>query len=107
MAIWFKNYTLEDIKIPPTGIDEKLGIEIVEIGSDYIICKMPVDERTKQPMGLLHGGASCVLAESTASIAAFLVIDPKKKSVVGLNLLANHLKSARNGFVYALSLIHI
>ena len=45
MAIWFKNYTLEDIKIPPTGIDEKLGIEIVEIGSDYIICKMPVDER--------------------------------------------------------------
>ena len=75
MAIWFKNYTLEDIKIPPIGIDEKLGIEIVEIGSDYIICKMPVDERTKQPMGLLHGGASCVLAESTASIAAFLVID--------------------------------
>ena len=62
---------------------------------------MPVDERTKQPMGLLHGGASCVLAESTASIAAFLVIDPKKKSVVGLNLLANHLKSARNGFVYS------
>ena len=101
MSIWFKNYTLEDIKIPPTGIDEKLGIEIIEIGSDYIICKMPVDERTKQPMGLLHGGASCVLAESTASIAAFLVIDPKKKSVVGLNLLANHLKSARNGFVYA------
>ena len=63
---------------------------------------MPVNSKTKQPLGLLHGGASCVLAESTASIAAFLVVDPKMKTVVGLNLLANHLKSIKDGYVLLL-----
>ena len=62
---------------------------------------MPVNENTKQPMGLLHGGASCVLAESVASFAAFLCIDPKLKTVVGLNLYASHLKSAKSGYVFA------
>ena len=101
MAIWFTDYSNLDLNQGYVGLDKHLQIEFLEIGEDYLLAKMPVNENTKQPMGLLHGGASCVLAESTASIAAFLVIDPKKKSVVGLNLLANHLKSARNGFVYA------
>ena len=101
MSIWFKEYKIEDIQIPPVGIDELLEIEIIELGNDFIKTKMPVNSKTKHPLVLLHGGASCVLAESTASIAAFLVVDPKKKTVVGLNLLANHLKSVKEGYVYA------
>ncbi len=66
MSIWFKDYKIEDIQIPPVGIDELLEIEIIELGSDFIKTKMPVNSKTKQPLGLLHGGASCVLAESTA-----------------------------------------
>ena len=100
MSVWFKDYKIENFR-SSINIDKHLEIEFVELGDNYLKAKMPVNEKTRQPLGLLHGGASCVLAESTASIAAFLVIDPKKKSVVGLNLLANHLKSARNGFVYA------
>ena len=76
------------------------NIEFLEIGEDYLLAKMPVNENTKQPMGLLHGGASCVLAESVASFAAFLCIDPKLKTVVGLNLYASHLKSAKSGYVF-------
>ena len=101
MSIWFKDYKIEDIQIPPVGIDELLEIEIIELGSNFIKTKMPVNSKTKQPLGLLYGGASCVLAESTASIAAFLVVDPKMKTVVGLNLLANHLKSIKDGYVFA------
>jgi 1,4-dihydroxy-2-naphthoyl-CoA hydrolase len=78
-----------------------LEIEIIELGSNFIKTKMPVNSKTRQPLGLLHGGASCVLAESTASIAAFLVVDPKMKTVVGLNLLANHIKSIKDGYVFA------
>jgi len=62
---------------------------------------MPVNEKTRQPLGLLHGGASCVIAESTASCAAYLTVDPSKKTVVGLSLTANHIKSITEGFVYA------
>lgn len=76
-----------------------LGIEFTEIGSDYIEATMPVDHRTKQPMGLLHGGANVVLAETLGSIAASLTIDIKKFSCVGLEINANHLKSVRDGKV--------
>jgi 1,4-dihydroxy-2-naphthoyl-CoA hydrolase len=101
MSIWFKDYSdmnLEDVSI---GIDKTLGIKYLELGDNFLKAKMPVSEHTKQPLGLLHGGASCVLAESVASFAAFLCINPEKKSVVGLNLNANHLKSIKDGFVYA------
>ncbi len=79
-----------------------IGIEFVEITNDYIIAKMPVDDRTKQPFGLLHGGASVVLAETVGSTAAFMTIkDPTKQAAVGLEINANHLKSVTSGWVYA------
>lgn len=79
-----------------------LGIEFTEVTSEYICAKMPVDNRTKQPMGLLHGGASVVLAESLGSIASYLSLEDTNKQVaVGVEINANHLKSAREGYVYA------
>jgi 1,4-dihydroxy-2-naphthoyl-CoA hydrolase len=81
---------------------EHLGIEFTEITSEYICAKMPVDNRTKQPMGLLHGGASVVLAESLGSVASWLSLEnPEKQAAVGVEINANHLKSAREGYVYA------
>ncbi len=79
---------------------ENLGIEIIEILSNSILSKMPVDQRTKQPMGLLHGGASAALSESVGSIASFLTIDSSKYSAVGIDLNAKHLKSVNSGYVY-------
>jgi 1,4-dihydroxy-2-naphthoyl-CoA hydrolase len=81
---------------------EYLGIEFTEVTPDYICAKMPVDNRTKQPMGLLHGGASVALAESVGSIASYLSLEnPEKQTAVGVEINANHLKSAREGYVYA------
>ena len=77
-----------------------LGIEVTEVGKDYMVAKMPVDNRTKQPLGLLHGGASVVLAETLGSVAANCVIDHEKQFCVGLEINANHIKSAREGYVY-------
>ena len=101
MAIWFADYSKLDLNQGYVGLDKHLEIEFLELGENYLRAKMPVNENTKQPMGLLHGGASCVLAESVASYAAFLCIDPKLKTVVGLNLYASHLKSAKSGYVFA------
>ena len=81
---------------------EYLGIEFTEVTPEYICAKMPVDNRTKQPMGLLHGGASVALAESVGSIASWLSLEnPEKQAAVGVEINANHLKSAREGYVYA------
>lgn len=77
-----------------------LGIEFTEIGADYIIAKMPVDFRTHQPLGLLHGGASVVLAETLGSIAANCCLDTNKQYAVGLEINANHVRSVSEGFVY-------
>ncbi|MDX2190156.1 MAG: PaaI family thioesterase [Bacteroidota bacterium] len=77
-----------------------LGIEYTEIGPNYICGKMPVDDRTKQPMGLLHGGASMVLAESLGSIASNLIVDNSTEYCVGLEINGNHIKSATSGYVY-------
>lgn len=76
-----------------------LGIEFTKIGKDYLEARMPVDHRTKQPMGLLHGGASVALAESMGSLASTLCIDLEKQHAVGLEINANHIKSARDGYV--------
>lgn len=79
-----------------------LGIEFTEIGPDYLKARMPVDSRTKQPFGLLHGGASVALSETVASVAANSVLDPNENSyAVGLEINANHIKSATSGFVVA------
>ncbi|MEM1137134.1 MAG: hotdog fold thioesterase [Bacteroidota bacterium] len=77
-----------------------LGIEFTEIGKDFLCAKMPVDERTKQPLGLLHGGASVVLAETLGSLAATLCIDQEQFIGVGLEINANHIRSMKEGFVY-------
>lgn len=74
-----------------------LGIRFTEIGEDYLKATMPVDERTVQPMGLLHGGASVSLAESMGSVAGTLCVDWQKQGVVGVEINANHLRSVRNG----------
>jgi len=80
---------------------EFIGIEYTEIGKDYLCAKMPVSERTRQPLGLLHGGASVVLAESVGSLASNLCVDNTKQYCVGLSINANHVKSLTEGFVYA------
>ncbi len=78
---------------------EHLGIIITAIGDNFIEARMPVDKRTHQPMGLLHGGASVALAESLGSFGAFLCVNPEEKSCVGLEINANHIRSVREGFV--------
>jgi 1,4-dihydroxy-2-naphthoyl-CoA hydrolase len=104
-VIWFhKEIKLEDLKpLGPNTMGEHLGIEWVELGADFIKAKMPVDNRTKQPYGLLHGGASCVLAETVGSIASAMVVDHEKFICVGLEINANHVRSAREGFVIGIA----
>ena len=80
---------------------EVLGIECVEIGDDYVISTMPVDHRTHQPMGLLHGGASAALIESMGSMGSVLLIDTDKYAPVGLEVNANHLGGVKSGSVRA------
>lgn len=77
-----------------------IGIEVTDFGNDFVCGKMPVDHRTVQPYGLLHGGASAALAESLGSIAAGLQIDRTVQSVVGIELNINHLKSVKTGWVF-------
>ena len=79
---------------------EALGIQITEVGSGFLCGKMPVDYRTHQPMGILHGGASVALAETLGSIGASLNIDTARQNCVGLEINANHIKAVRNGFVH-------
>jgi len=78
-----------------------LGIENVELSKDRVVMTMPVGPKTHQPFGLLHGGASVVLAESAASVGTFLSIDPEKEAAVGLEINANHLRSKKDGVVTA------
>ena len=98
MSIWFKDYTVKDIVTKDTMV-EHLGIEVTELGDNYIVGTMPVDNRTKQPFGILHGGASVALAETLASYGGYLTIDPEKYYVVGVEINANHLKMAKEGKV--------
>jgi 1,4-dihydroxy-2-naphthoyl-CoA hydrolase len=102
-SIWFdKEMTLEKLKpLGPATMGEHLGIEWSEIGDSYLKVRMPVDNRTKQPYGLLHGGASCALAETAGSVASALVVDHEKFACVGLEINANHVKSATDGYVIA------
>lgn len=83
------------------NLSEALGIALVEAGPDQVVATMPVDHRTKQPFGLLHGGASVALAETVASIGAWLNVDRETQAAVGLEINANHLKGKRDGIVTA------
>ena len=99
--IWFdKELSLEKMKpLGPGTMGEHLGIRWTEVGDNFLKAEMPVDHRTLQPYGLLHGGASCALAETIGSVASAMVIDHSKFYCVGLEINANHVRSAREGYV--------
>ena len=84
---------------------EQLGIECIGLGDDFVVARMPVDHRTHQPMGLLHGGANAALIESIGSMGSTLLLDLEKEAPVGVEINANHLGSVRSGFVKAIGKI--
>jgi 1,4-dihydroxy-2-naphthoyl-CoA hydrolase len=100
--IWKQKIDLESLNARGKNtMVEYVGIEITEIGDNYLIAKMPVDHRTNQPLGIMHGGASCVLAESIGSIAANMAVDQTLNYCVGLSINTSHIRSVREGFVFA------
>ncbi len=103
MSIWYKkNYTIEELNGLSTGtMGQFLGMEFTEIGDDFMKMHMPVDHRTKQPYGLLHGGASAALAETIGSVASSMCINTEKQICVGMEINCNHLKGVSDGFVIA------
>ncbi|MCM2323754.1 MAG: hotdog fold thioesterase [Oligoflexia bacterium] len=99
MAIWHKAHSVEDVNARGRNtLVEHLGIVVTELGDSHLTATMPVDHRTYQPLGLLHGGASVALAETLASTAGNLVVDDQHYCV-GLEINANHVSSCRDGFV--------
>jgi 1,4-dihydroxy-2-naphthoyl-CoA hydrolase len=104
MAIWFRKISVEELnRIGKNTMAEFLGIQFTEIGEDFLAATMPVNDRTKQPIGILHGGANMALAETIASMAANAVIDPKQFYCVGLEINANHIRSVKEGLVRAVT----
>jgi 1,4-dihydroxy-2-naphthoyl-CoA hydrolase len=100
MRIWHKESTLEELRQRGVGtMVEHLGITVTEVGEDFLKGTMPVDHRTVQPMGILHGGASVALAETLGSLAANYAVDNQKKYCVGLDINANHVRAASKGVV--------
>ena len=98
--IWHKRPDIDVLNQRGQGTAvSALGIDIVEVGDDFLKGSMPVDERTRQPLGLLHGGASVLFAESLGSIAANYVVDHEKAFCVGMEVNANHLRGVRAGIV--------
>ncbi|MEQ9286546.1 MAG: hotdog fold thioesterase [Cyclobacteriaceae bacterium] len=95
-----KDFTVEGMnEFSKNSMVGHIGIEFTEIGDDYIKARMPVDHRTVQPLGLLHGGASVTLAETMGSIGAVMLTDMNTQSCVGLEINANHIRAAKKGFV--------
>lgn len=110
MSIWFhKNVTIAHLTLlGKNTLGEHLGMVFTEIGDDYIKATMPVDHRTHQPYGILHGGASVALAETLGSIGAALTTDPETTLCVGQEINANHIRSVREGIVTGITKpIHI
>jgi 1,4-dihydroxy-2-naphthoyl-CoA hydrolase len=100
MSIWQSLHSLVELNAGRAGtLIEHLGIEFTEIGDDYIRGTMPVDARTRQPYGLLHGGASVALAETLGSMGAAMCVDAKEYQCVGQEINANHVRAARTGVV--------
>lgn len=99
-SIWFSDYTLEMLSgFRGNNMGEHIGFEFLEVGADYLRGSLPVDYRTTQPFGILHGGASCVLSETLGSVAAWMTIDPKQYRAVGLEINANHIRAVTEGRV--------
>ena len=104
MSIWFRNFALEELNQLGHGtLVAHLDIRVVEIGPDYLVGTMPVDHRTQQNYGILHGGASVALAETLASIGANMCVDPERFRCVGQEINANHLRPATQGRVTAIT----
>ena len=98
--IWFKDYTIDQLQgLRTANMCKHIGYEFLEIGSDYLKARIPVDHRTTQPFGILHGGASCVLSETLGSVAAWMTIDPDAYRVVGVEINANHIRAVTEGYV--------
>ncbi len=100
MSIWFSTPDLAALELVIADtMDTHIGIRLTAIGDDYLSASMPVDQRTMQPMGLLHGGASVALAETLGSLAANCVVDRARHACVGQEINANHLRPVRGGIV--------
>ena len=100
MPIWHVQSSLERLQeLSRDTLIDHLGIEFVEIGPDHLRARVPVDRRTVQPDGILHGGASVALAETLGSVAASLCLDPEKQRCVGIEINANHVRAVTGGFV--------
>ncbi|GJL85247.1 MAG: esterase [Micavibrio sp.] len=98
--IWFKEYTIEMLQgFRNAHMGTHIGIEFTDIGNDFLSAKMPVDDRTTQPFGILHGGANCVLSETLGSVAAWMTIDPELYRAVGIEINANHIRAVTEGHV--------
>ncbi|MFD1140528.1 hotdog fold thioesterase [Larkinella insperata] len=96
------DWTIESLQqFHINSIVSHLGIELVELGDGFLTARMPVDHRTHQPFGILHGGASVVLAETLGSVASVMQLeDPNRQRAVGLEINANHVRSVKEGWVY-------
>ena len=99
MSIWRSLMTLEQLNSHQGTLNSTLGMTFIEIGDDFVRATMPVDARTVQPYGLLHGGASVALAETLGSTGAAMCVDPKEYQCVGQEINANHVRAARTGRV--------
>lgn len=98
--VWRRSVDIADLnRLMQGNMGEHLGIEVTGLGSDWIEATMPVDDRTRQPMGLLHGGASVVLAETLGSVAANLTLSDSSSAAVGLEINANHIRAVKGGHV--------
>src|SRR6267154_4384734 len=101
MSIFKPEITLDALnKLSANTMVDHLGIVYTAIGEDYLEARMPVDHRTHQPLGLLHGGASVALAETLGSVASACCLDLSRQYCVGLEINANHIKSVKEGFVF-------
>ncbi len=104
MNIWHSQLNIETINSRNLDtMGHYLGIEFTEIGEDYLIAKMPITAKNKQPIGIMHGGASCVLAETVGSNAANFCVDLAKQYCVGLDINTNHLRAVKTGYVTAIA----
>lgn len=105
MSVWFdKSIDLAALtSLGANNMGGFLGIEFVEYGDDWLKARMPVDPRTRQPFGRLHGGASVVLAETLASVGGALTVDPSVSAAVGMEINANHIRPAKEGHVYGVA----
>lgn len=104
MSIWYRNITIDELNLRGKhSLCDFLHIRFIEVGDNFLKATMPADERTKQPIGIVHGGANVVLAETIASTAANAVIDIETMYCVGLEINANHLRAVRDGMITAVT----